>query len=84
LKQLAERAQVVRKGQNKGKFDPTPKAKHCNFCDFETVCPARIEQRAVNSAKRAKKLGLPVLDGSQGVIEIGFGGIQSDPKGSKE
>jgi hypothetical protein len=79
LKGLAERAQKVRKGQNKGKFDPIPKAKHCQWCDYESVCTARQEQRAINVAKRAKKAGLPIIDGSQGVIELGFGPIQTSP-----
>ena len=84
LKQLVDRAQQVRKGQRKEKFDPTPKAKHCNFCDFETICSPRIEQKKANSAKRAKKLGLPVIDGSEGAVEFGFGGIQSiASKGTK-
>jgi len=81
LKELAQRAQKVRKGQRAEKFDPTPVAKNCRFCDFESVCEPRKVQRAANSAKRRKKVGLPVVEDYSGPTELGFGSIQS-PAGS--
>jgi len=81
LKELLERAQIVRKGQTQEKFDPTPKAKHCDFCDYASVCPSRVEQRAANAAKRAKKHGLPLADDFYGVVDLNFSG---KPSGSTE
>jgi CRISPR/Cas system-associated exonuclease Cas4 (RecB family) len=83
LKALAVRAQKVRKGQDAGKFDPLPVAKNCRFCDYESVCEPRKAQRAVNSAKRRKKAGLPILDGSQGPVEFGFAPIQKPDDSGK-
>lgn len=80
LKDLAERAHEVRKAQNKELFEARPKAKHCNFCDYESVCEARTQQRQANSKKRKKGTSLPVLDASEGLVEFGFGKVQSDGK----
>jgi len=77
LKELADRAIKVRRGQEAEKFDPKPVAKICRFCDFEMVCDARIEQRAANVAKRKQKTpSLPIVDtdGIEGIIEFGFDG----------
>lgn len=84
LKDLAQRAQKVRKAQNKGKFPATPKAKHCRFCDYESICEERQTQRAANVAKRQKKAGLPIIDGLQGVVELGFGPIQIPSEAGKK
>jgi hypothetical protein len=35
-------------------FDPNPQPKICKFCDFETVCPERVAQKAANSKNRKK------------------------------
>lgn len=73
LTELVERAKKVRRGQEKEMFDPKPSAKICRFCDFETVCDARIQNRAANAAKRKKKKkSLPVFDESGGLQEFGF------------
>jgi len=71
---LAARAKKVRRAQEKEQFDPKPVAKNCRFCDFESVCDARIEQRAANSAKRKRKKSLPVVDDNalDGIVEFGF------------
>jgi len=77
LKELADRAITVRRAQEKEKFDPKPKAKICRFCDFETVCEARIQNREENAAKRKRKTpSLPIveLEGATGIVEFGFGG----------
>lgn len=84
LKELVERAKKVRRGQEAGKFDPVPVAKHCRFCDFESVCPARTQNRAENVAKRQrKKQSLPIADmeGAEGILEFGFGGTVGSKKG---
>lgn len=52
LKGLAHRAVDARNGMRKEKFEATPKPPVCNFCDFESVCPARQAQRQENSSKR--------------------------------
>ena len=82
LKGLIERAQEVREGQRKDKFDARPTYKVCKYCDFESVCPARQEMLARNRAKRAasaKAKGLPVI-GPNGpsVVEFGFGDDDDD------
>jgi len=84
LKALVERAKKVRRGQEKEQFDPRPSAKVCKFCDYESVCEARIQNRAENVAKRKRKTPSPSLgdpDEVGRVLEFGFGGI---PGGSKE
>jgi CRISPR/Cas system-associated exonuclease Cas4 (RecB family) len=73
LKSLADRARDVRKKQKKELFDPTPVPKNCNFCDFESVCQARIEQKAANSAKRRKNMGLPVVPSGVTVLDFNSG-----------
>ena len=63
---LAQRAIKVRKGLLKEKFDPNPTPKGCQFCDFETVCDARVAQRESNSRGRRKSQDLP----DDGLLEI--------------
>lgn len=62
LDSLEERAKETMMGMHSKSFDPTPKAKHCQFCDYESICDARKEQKAINSEKRKKnfdkKLGI--------------------------
>ena len=88
LKALVDRAKKVRRGQEKEKFDPTPSAKVCRFCDFETICDARIQNRAENAAKRKrKKPSLPVIGmtGTEGILEFGFdGNVTGSAEGKKE
>lgn len=75
LKSLAARAHDVRKKQIKEKFDPTPSAKVCRFCDYESVCEARQANRAANAAKRKGRAAksLPVVDNADGLVTFGFG-----------
>jgi len=64
---LAQRAVKVRKGLYRQKFEPTPTPSGCRFCDYETVCEARIAQKAANSKGRRKKsVELP----ADGLLEI--------------
>lgn len=58
---LAKRAVDARKAMDKEKFAPTPSPQACKFCDFETVCDARKEQKAANSRGR-KKSGSPEME----------------------
>lgn len=62
LDSLEHRAKEAMRKMYALEFDPTPKAKHCQFCDYESVCDARKEQKAQNSEKRKKnfdkKLGI--------------------------
>lgn len=55
LKGLAQRAIDAKKAMWKEKFDPTPTPEGCKFCDFEKVCPARINQRVANAEKRGPR-----------------------------
>lgn len=48
LKGLAQRAVDARKSMEKERFDPTPTPKGCKYCDYESVCDARIAQKAAN------------------------------------
>lgn len=75
LKELVERAKKVRRAQEKEKFEPTPVAKQCRFCDYESLCEARTAQREANAAKRQqrKKESLPIFDETAGLQEFGFG-----------
>lgn len=62
LKELEERIQSALKGMLNERFHPTPKPAICKWCDYETVCPERQEQRKTNSAKRTKsQKSLPIL-----------------------
>lgn len=51
---LAERAIEARKLMAQRKFDANPSPKGCQFCEYETVCEARIAQRAYNARNRKK------------------------------
>jgi hypothetical protein len=85
LADLVERAKAVRRGQEHRRFKPTPSYKVCRFCDFESVCPARLEAKMANAAKRQRKTPeLPIIDSSNGVLEFGFGGIQEAASGGKK
>jgi hypothetical protein len=51
-KEIAERAVEVQRGIFYEKFPATPKAKHCEWCPYLSVCPQRQAQYRENSAKR--------------------------------
>lgn len=44
-------------------FDPTPSPKNCKFCDYESVCDARKDQKSANRRPRTKP-DLPVIPGT--------------------
>lgn len=54
LKTLVGRAIEARKGMDKERFDATPTPQNCKFCDYETVCPPRLEQKALNRRNSPK------------------------------
>lgn len=82
VKGLAARAVAARRGMYRHEFDPTPSPDNCRYCDYESICPARQQQKAKNSKKRRanKKAKLerdlagsePVKDGS-GILDLDFG-----------
>ncbi len=55
VKALAHRAVVARSKMQAEQFDPNPRPKVCQYCDYESDCPERQKQRKENSAKRKKK-----------------------------
>jgi len=56
MKRLSEEAVNISKEIHFGKaFPPKPKAKHCQFCPYESVCEERQEQKELNRAKRKPK-----------------------------
>ena len=55
LKVLGYRAKKVIQGLRSGAFTANPKPKHCKNCIYESVCPEKQEQKAVNSSKRKRK-----------------------------
>jgi hypothetical protein len=77
LKGLAVRAVDARKQMDREKFPANPSPKQCKYCDFESVCPPREEQKAAN--RRSPKKPLDELDGAQGFVKLGFRG-SSSPK----
>lgn len=63
LRGLAQRAVDVKNGMRKEKFAPTPSATVCKFCDFDTVCEARMQQKASRGRKPMKIDALAKGDG---------------------
>lgn len=51
---LAGRAVTTLAAMKAGRFDPTPSPKVCRFCDYETACAARQDQKTENSSRRNK------------------------------
>ena len=75
IKGLAQRAVDARRGMDKEQFDPSPHWKTCQFCDFETVCPARLAQKDSNRrgprTGASNKVDLKLLDNDV----FSFGGV---------
>lgn len=55
IKGLAHRAVEAKKLMRKEKFAANPSPKGCQFCEYQTVCPDRIAQKAANSKNRKPK-----------------------------
>lgn len=56
LQGLAKRAMEVRAGIMKEHFEANPNPSHCRWCEFETECPMRMEQKAANRRKSSKAI----------------------------
>lgn len=69
LRGLAQRAVKARRGMDKEKFQATPSPKVCRFCDYETVCPERQEQKAAN--RRNRKPDVAEIAAGDGFIDLG-------------
>jgi hypothetical protein len=80
LKGIAQRAVDARKAMDKEKFDPTPSPSACRFCDYETVCDARKQQKAINRSKRIKNTPPDIFDSTEGFTEFGFGSSKGGSK----
>ena len=52
---LASRAVDAQKKMHKERFEANPVPSYCKFCEYETVCPERIAQKAHNSRNRHPK-----------------------------
>lgn len=66
LKGLAERAVNTLKSMDQERFTPTPTPKTCRFCDYDSVCPARVEQKA-NNTRKPRRDDMPVTVGIETV-----------------
>jgi len=74
IKGLAQRAKEAGKGLWKKKFEPTPVPKMCKLCDYESCCDARQAQRAENARGRRRKKPDVIPEGTEGAVDLGFGG----------
>jgi hypothetical protein len=73
LKALSHRAVQTHLAMVREDFPATPSSKACMFCDFQEVCPARIEQKAANVRKKKPKTEAEkALNSSTGIMDIGF------------
>lgn len=68
LRGLAQRSLDARRGMEREKFEATPKPSYCKFCDYETVCPARIAQKEGN--RRKKPNTVEAVTGSGDFIDL--------------
>ena len=77
---LAGRAVDARKKMKKQHFDANPSLSNCRFCEYETVCGARIAQKAANAKNRGKGAD-KTPDTMGGFVDLDFGGGVSPAKG---
>ena len=80
LKLLSHRAISTRKVMLKEYFDPTPSTKACQFCDFQTVCPAFEGWKAENARKPKVPKGEMEEKLSVSTGFVVFGGSDSSSK----
>ena len=67
---LAARAVTALSSMKAESFEPKPSPKTCRFCDYETVCAARQDQKA---SRKPRKQGLFGEDFPSGFVDLGFG-----------
>jgi hypothetical protein len=75
LKGIAVRAKDALRGMNKEKFPAIPEPPKCRFCDYETICSERQDQKQAN--RRNTKKSEAFFDGQTGFVTFGMG-----PEGS--
>lgn len=81
LKPLSERAVETHRAITKELFDPTPSFKACQFCEFQSVCDAHAERKMTNIRKKTPKSEAEVaLESATGILDLGFGGSDPNPK----
>jgi len=81
LKGLAQRAVDARKKMDKEKFEATPNPKTCRFCDYETVCPQRTEQKDQNRrGPKSSKMPSEMVNAT-GFTILNFGGDPNPTSG---
>jgi len=81
IKLMAHRAVETRRVIMKEMFDPTPSTKACRFCDYQNVCPVRIEAKLANIRKPKGEVE-KVLAESNGFVDLSalFSDPLKDPK----
>ena len=73
VKGLARRAVDTRNLMNKGNFDPTPSPQNCKFCDYESVCEARLAQKKKKNSRPRKPKEIEVKTQEEvGLFELDF------------
>ena len=55
FKRLSKEAINISNIIDKGDFEAKPKAKHCQFCPYESACKERQDQKELNRSKRKPK-----------------------------
>jgi hypothetical protein len=72
LTSLAQRAKEALAGMKRHEFQAKPVPSRCKFCNYESVCPERIEQKKANSRSKIKTPfeTKPVKDGIFDMEEI--------------
>ena len=70
LKILATKAKESYRDMGKGHFDPTPSPSVCKHCSYESVCDARIAQKAANTRGGVKAPKEDLSGGSPGIVEL--------------
>ncbi len=71
LKGLAARALEARAAMNAEKFDANPSPQGCRFCEYETVCTPRQEQKKKN--QRGRKPKRSILPEGKGMMDLDLG-----------
>lgn len=79
LQQLGVRAKKTQDALRRNLFEPTPSPATCQYCEFQSTCGPRMEQKAANAARRKTHKGASgsepsdLMEGATGLVELGFG-----------